>query len=330
MNQETPGASHGQDDFRSEFKRCWRQIPDKGLFFGLLAVWLALFQFLGNSTLGYVNTPSLFLWLEWIYKNAADDEHGRLIPFVVLGLFWWKRQELLAVSKRHWWPALALFCGALLLHVFGFLIQQAQVSVVAFFAGIYALMGLVWGPQWLRASFFPFVLFGFCVPMANLAGIITFPLRLVATKITAVMSQTVLGINVIHDGTRIFDSNGLYQYEVAAACSGIRSLTATLAIAMIYAFMMFKTPWKQLVMVASAFPLAVAANVIRLTTIIVAAEAFGQSAGNYVHHSTWLGLAPYLPAIGGILLLGHWIRDNKAPQPPPPDEPILSGAEQKL
>ena len=35
------------------------------------------------------------------------------------------------------------------------------------FAGIYALMGLAWGRQWLRESFFPFILFIFCVPNDN-------------------------------------------------------------------------------------------------------------------------------------------------------------------
>ena len=31
---------------------CWRRLPNKAFFFLLLAAWLALFQFLGNSISG--------------------------------------------------------------------------------------------------------------------------------------------------------------------------------------------------------------------------------------------------------------------------------------
>jgi len=328
MSDEVP-ISPRPDSLREEFQACWRQMPHKGLFFGLLAGWLALFQFFGNSTLGYVNTPSLFGWMEWIYRNSEDDAHGRLIPFVVLVLFWWKRNDLMAVSKRNWWPAVIVLLLGVLLHMFGFLIQQTQISVVGFFVGLYGLMGLVWGPKFLLASFFPFCLFAFCLPMRNVSEPITFPLRMLATKITSGICHVGLGINVIQDGTRIFDSNGTYQYEVAAACSGIRSLTAIMALSVIYGFVQFKSPWKRIAIIASTLPLAVAANVFRLTTIIIAAETFGQSAGNYVHNSSWMSLLPYLPAMFGILLLGHWLRENKKPREPV-IQPILSVAEKGL
>src|SRR5437867_9356620 len=105
------------------FAACWRRLPDKGLFFGLLAAWLALFHFFGNSTFGYVDTPSLFHWMFNAYNSkspTADDGHGNLIPFVVLGLFWWKRKELLALPMKTWWPGLLLVALALALHVIGY------------------------------------------------------------------------------------------------------------------------------------------------------------------------------------------------------------------
>ena len=92
----------------------------------------------------------------------------------------------------------------------------------------------------------------------------------------------------------------------------MRSLTATVAIALIYAFVAFKSPWRRAIMIASAIPLAVAANVVRLTTIIVASETFGQEAGNYVHNSSWLSLLPYIPAIAGVLFLGHLFREDRS------------------
>ena len=78
---------------------CWQRLPNKTFFLVLLAAWLALFQFLGNSILGYIHTPSLFSWMSESYNSpnpAADDGHGDFIPLLVIGLFWWKRRELLA------------------------------------------------------------------------------------------------------------------------------------------------------------------------------------------------------------------------------------------
>ena len=293
--------------FRDELTYCWDKMPHKGLFFALFGCWLALFLFLGNPTLGYVASPSIFGWLEWVYKKSPDDSHGRLIPLIVLVLCWLKREQLLAVPKQPSWTGVLLLLLALTLHVLGYTVQQPQICLVAFFAGLYAVMGVAWGFQWLKASFFPFFLFGFCVPTANVLVPLAFPLRMKATQITVALCKGLLGIDVLQNGTRILDATGRYQYEVAAACSGIRSLTAITVIALIYAFVAFKKPWQRALMIASAVPFAVVANVARLSSIIVASEAFGPKAGQWVHNSDWVSLAPYIPAIGGMFLLGHLI-----------------------
>ena len=302
--------------------------PGKELFLMLLAAWIALFHFYGNSTLGYVNTPSLFGWWLWVNTRGldgatlwempgrllgSDDVHVWVVPFVVLGLLWHKRRALLSVSKQIWWPALGLLIFALALHVLGYMVQQTRISIVAFFLGLYALSGLVWGAAWLRGIFFPVFLLVFCVPFGNSSEYITFPLRVLATKITVALAGGVLGIDVVQNGTTIWEPGGGFQYEVAAACSGIRSLTAIFALATIYAFMEPRENWERLILMAAAFPLAVIGNVLRLVTIIVAAEAFGQPAGNYVHESGWFSLLPYVPVIVGLLLLGHWLRNPRLP-----------------
>lgn len=318
---ETEGNKPKADSLLAEFQRCWQQLPYKGLFFSIFGTWVLVFHFLGTSTLGYVETPSLFGWLDWVYSRGTtmlawgDDAHGYLIPFIVAVLFWSKRSELLALPKAHWWPALGIVVFASLLHIFGYMVQQARISVVAFFVGFYGITGLVWGFRWLYASFFPFFLFAFCLPLSGgPSEMISFPLRLIATKITAFISQTGLGINVIQDGSRIFDASGSYQYEVAAACSGMRSLTATIAMSVIYAFVALKSPWRRAIMIASAVPFAVAANVVRLMTIIVASEAFGATAGNFVHNSSLFSLLPYIPAFIGVLILGRFLQE-KSPGP---------------
>jgi exosortase len=298
---------------------CWRRLPNKALFFGLLAAWLALFQFLGNAILGYVHTPSLFAWLHDQYDNPnADDGHGKFIPFLVIGLFWWKRRELLAQPLKLWWPGLLILLAALLLHLFGFLVQQTYFSIVALFAGIYGLMGLAWGPDWLRHSLFPFFLFIFSAPLGQRAEIITFPLRQLVTQLSELVAHWVLGINVIRVGTQLFDPSGSYGFDVEAPCSGMRSLIAVFLLATIYGFFVFRSPWKRLLLMALALPFSVLGNLTRMLLIIVAAELGGQAAGNYVHEGGPLGiisLVPYVPAMAGLLLMGRWLENRELKKP---------------
>ena len=84
------------EQFRVEFLECWRKVPNKGFFLILLGAWLVLFQFLGNSTLGYIRTPSLMTWMYVAYvpipqpgeeQQLSEDGHGLIVPLVVLGLF---------------------------------------------------------------------------------------------------------------------------------------------------------------------------------------------------------------------------------------------------
>jgi exosortase len=296
---------------------CWRRLPNKAFFFVLLAAWLALFQFLGNSILGYIHTPSLFSWMYEAYNNntpAADDGHGDFVPFLVIVLFWWKRNELLAQPLSVWWPGLLLLVLAMVLHVMGYVLQQPRISIVALFTGIYGLTGLSWGREWLRRSFFPFFLFVFSIPLGDQAKFITFPLRLLVSQLVEIVSHWILGIGVIRVGTQLFDPSGSYGFDVEAPCSGIRSLVAIFLLATIYGFIAFRSTWNRVFLMALAFPFAVLGNLLRMLCIIIAAELGGQAAGNYVHESTLISLVPYVPAIVGLLWIGRWMEKHAKPE----------------
>jgi exosortase len=314
--------------FLREFSECCQQLPNKAFFFLLAAAWLALFQFLGNSTLGYFRSPSLPYWMCVAFAKGdlleSDDAYGAVVPFAVLILFWMKRKELLALDLRPWWPALLLVGLGLALHTLGYLIQQPRISIVALFTGLYGLMGLAWGPAWLRASLFPFCLFIFCVPLGSLATPITFRLRLLVCHIVQSISHLVLAIDVLRDGTILRDPSGRYEYEVAAACSGLRSLLAILALAVVLAGLFFRTWWKRLLMVAAAVPLGLLGNCLRMLTIIVAAAIGGPDWGRRMHEGGPGGILVallYLPACAGLLLLEHFLRERPPPRAAAPLTP---------
>jgi exosortase len=324
------------EEFRLDFIDSWQKVPNKAFFGILLVGWLALFQFLGNSTLGYAPTPSLFGWMYRAYVGSnndfgADEAYALFIPLVVLGLFWVKRRELLAVPLATWAPGLLLVTLGLVFHVLGYVVQQSRISVVGLFVGLYGIMGVAWGRRFLRASLFPFFLLLFCVPLGSLSEGITFRLRLMVCQLVEVVSHYLLQIDIIRDGTKLVDPTQSYQYEVAAACSGIRSLTATLAFAVILGFFSFRKLWKRTLVIASAFPFAVFGNLLRMLSIVIAAELGGQSWGNYVHEGGPLGifsLMPYIPAFVGLLLLERYLGDSSSKPPPSdrtPNSPLREG-----
>jgi len=296
--------------FLEEFTAFWRILPNKEVFFVLGVSWVALFHFLGNSTFGYVDTGSIFSWMYTAF-NAPDseDSHGNLIPFVVLALIWWKRDVLVGIELKQWRMAFPLIVAAIILHLIGFVAQQPRISVVALFLGLYGIMGLCWGPKWMLNIFFPYFLLAFCVPIGSLADIITFPLRIFVTQIAVGFSSGVLQLDIIREGTLIFDGDRSFQFDVAPACSGIRSLITLFALTTIYGFVSYKAFWRRGVMMLASVPLAILGNVLRITTVIVVGDVYGMDAGVAIEQK--LGFLTFLVAIVGIMVLGHFLNEDR-------------------
>jgi exosortase len=244
-----------------------------------------------------------------------DCGHGILMPFVVAILFWVKRRELAASIADVWWPGLAIVGMALLIHVLGFLAQQPRVSMIALFIGFYGLIGVVWGWRTMWVSTFPMVLFAFCMPLGNFAEVVTLRLRMVSVTLTRMICHEVLDIDVVQIGTKLLDAKGKFDFDVAAACSGIRGLVASLAVATVFAMLAVRSIWKRGLMLLSTVPLAIFGNVLRLTVVVLIGQAYGQTSAKWVHD--WFGYVTYLLVnIGLLLVLAHWLREKPSPKSP--------------
>jgi exosortase len=313
------GDAGSSGHFGQELQSYWMKLPDKAVFLGLLAAWVLLFHFFGWTSAIAGRTDSLFDWMWDKWSDPANDaSHGKLIPWVVLGILWLRRERLIKSVKGVWWPGLVGLALALGLHVVGFLVQQPRLSMVAFFGGAWILAGLVWGMEALKVAFFPFLIFAFCVPMGGtFAQGLTLPLRLLAAKGAFFISKDLLDVSVIREGTKLSDPTGVYgRFDVAAECSGIRSFTALLAITTIFAVLTMRTRWKQAVIIAATIPLALICNILRVTTIVLAANAFEtEQAGRFV--DSYFGYVTYALAIGGVLLLARFLREKPPVRPPP-------------
>jgi exosortase len=289
------------------------------------AAWLALFHFLGNSTLGYIQTESMFGWLQAVYEGGAkqgrDDELGVMIPWLVGAIIVMRRTELAAIPKQPWSPALALIPLGLLLHLSGYLVQQTRLGVVGFLVGFFGIMGLYWGRAWMRGFAFPYLLFFFCVPISVFLDTLTHGLRLLSTLMSTTFCEWVLNMKLERAGTIVLQKASAvtqgFRFDVAPACSGIRSATVVLLLTVTFAFLNFRSPWRRLFLILLSPLFAVLANVIRLIVVFAVAEAAGQAAGEAVE--TKFGFATFLIALGCVFLVARWLREPSSTEPLPAD-----------
>lgn len=299
------------NDFKQALDECARlvaEIPFKWAFCALLAAWALLFHFLGNNTFGYENTASLFSWLFHVYRTSPDDDYCLFIPLIVIILLGFKRRELASVTKQLWWPATALLLLGCLLHFIGYFVQQNRVSLVGFLVGLYGITGMIWGKRWLSGTFFPMFLLLFMVPLGTVQDELTQPLRLLVTKISVTTGDLLLGLGYESRGAMIFTASGAPVFDVAPACSGIRSLISLFALSTIYAFLRFDSAWKRLVLIAAAMPLAVVGNSLRIIIVLIVGEAVSIDAGAMIEQN--LGFLTFLVAFICLFALGRILKEK--------------------
>jgi exosortase len=93
-----------------------------------------------------------------------------------------------------------------------------------------------------------------------------------------------IGVEVLWKGNTIWSAKGAFQFEIAEACSGIRSLVALGMVTAIYAYLTETRQWKRWAIFLASLPLAVLGNIVRVTTIMLVAQAFGQEVAGGLYH----------------------------------------------
>ena len=267
-----------------------------------------IFSAYGNANHGYIDTSSLFVWWvrQWI-EPASELQHAWILLVLSLWIFW--RNLKASPPDNAGRPALATvcLCGALLLHGLAFQMQQARFSIFALLLFIYGLLGLAGGRRWARASVFPLSLMIFAIPLGFLdsAG---FWMRLSVVDASHALAR-LAGLDVLRSGTQLFSAKGGFQYDVAAACSGIRSLQALLALSLVAGYLQLRSPLGRLLAFLLSLPLVYAGNVLRIGVIIFAGAWAGQNAGTRVHNAS--GFIVFAVVLGVLLLCLAWIKRLK-------------------
>lgn len=268
---------------------------------GLLILYL--YGFHGNAEQVQLHGRSAILWMtaRWNSHYETDLSFGWLIPLVSAFVIWSRRKALLEVPVAPDARGYALVILALFFYWAGLQGQQTRLVLFSLLLLLWGIPFTLWGSKVAEQLIFPVTYLSFCVPFSFLYSF-TFPLRLFGAKVSAVMLNG-LGVACIRVGTAIHSAapDG-FHFDVADPCSGLRSILAMTALTAVYAHFTQKGPVRQWLLFLAAFPLAIAANIIRIVMIGVASVAFGQKWATGFYHD----YSSYVFFVSAILLM-RWL-----------------------
>uniref|UniRef100_A0A0Q9YLZ5 Transmembrane exosortase EpsH n=2 Tax=Candidatus Berkiella cookevillensis TaxID=437022 RepID=A0A0Q9YLZ5_9GAMM len=204
------------------------------------------------------------LWQKWM--TSGTYAHGFLIPIVSLYLIWLKKDEVASLTvKPTAWGLLPIVACILLWQAgkFAYVLIVQQLSVVTL---LIALVYLFLGRKIFQSLWFPLAYLYFCIPFGNF---LIEPLQNLTAFIT-VKALMLSGISVYAEGWNITTSRG--SFEVAAACSGIRYLIASIALGIIFAHFAYRTFWRKTLFIGLCIVIPLVGNGIRAYGIIVLAH----------------------------------------------------------
>jgi exosortase len=206
-----------------------------------------------------------FLWERWT-MSVWHNAHGMLVPPVVAFLIYQelRRFEGPAPSASKW--GFALLVPALALHALDAGMHTELLAAASIVMALPGLSLLLLGTERTRAILFPLLFLAAALPIPlSMTEPIHMQLRVLATVSTGWIVP-LLGIPVFVEGTTLHLAAG--PLEVSDACSGFSTLYAAAAVAFLTAHSADTWSRRALVLLCAA-PLAIAANVLRVMTLVV-------------------------------------------------------------
>jgi exosortase len=176
---------------------------------------------------------------------------------------------------------LVLLAGLMLLVVakIGAELFMMRFSMLIVICGLVVYLG---GRELGGITAVPIMYMAFMIPLpAIIWNKIAFPLKLFATSL-AVASINGLAIPVYREGNVLRLANT--TLEVVDACSGLRSLTSLLAISAAFALITDQSRPRKWVLFLSAVPIAIVANVMRLTVTAALSHRYGEGVAQGFMH----------------------------------------------
>ena len=235
------------------------------------------------------------------WTHDPQYSHGFVVPVFALVVLWSRRAMLQRLTWKPAWLGLGLLAVGL---TFRFIAVQSDIEpldALSLLPTAFGLMLLVGGWSALSWAWPALAFLAFMMPLPfTIESALALPLRRVATDMSTYSLQT-LGCPATAEGNIILIED--IRLGVAEACSGLGMLMTFFALATALAMIVNAPLHDRLILIASAIPIAVLANVIRITATGVAYYLGGKDSplARMIYHDLagWL----MMPTALGLLWL---------------------------
>jgi exosortase len=219
----------------------------------------------------------------WTMEIGA---HGPIVLATGAWLLWRKWGAMTEAAKPgNALITIAVTLASLALYVFGRAYDFISLEASGLYGFFLAVLHDRFGLKAMLKNWFPLFYLGLLLPAPGwVIDEFTAPLKLLVSYLaTSIVEQ--FGIPIVRQGVTM--TVGVYQLLVEDACSGMNSLIGLVAITLFYIYLLRNASARYATfLVCLIVPIAIAANVVRIVTLILLTYFFGDAVGQGFLHVT--------------------------------------------
>lgn len=202
-------------------------------------------------------------------KWASSEEYGHafLTVPIILYMVLQRRENLTEEGCRYSAAGLALILLSTALYLFALLTEVHTIITLSMVLTLTGILIYLAGAKLVRILITPLILLLMLIPIPQQLYIqLTFPLQIIVSKISEIIIN-LAGIPIFREGN-IMTIPGK-SFEVAGACSGLRSMITLLTLSFIMGHYMLKKNSTKLILLAASIPTAIVVNIIRVVLTVL-------------------------------------------------------------
>jgi exosortase len=222
------------------------------------------------------------------WSAGSQYSHGYLVPVFAVVLLWLRRDRCAAIVPCFSWWGVAFLTGGVALRFAGEYLYMDWIDAFALLPCLAGLTLLLGGKPALGWAWPAIGFLAFMVPLPYRLEVgMAHPLQRVATLASTYALQT-LSLPALSEGNVIVINET--RIGVVEACSGLSMLVIFFALSTAFGFLIERSLWQKVLLIVSAVPIALIANITRITVTGVMHETVGHEAADAFFHDLagWL------------------------------------------
>jgi exosortase len=202
---------------------------------------------------------------KWL--TLEEYSHAFLTLPILAYMVWFNRAALGGHKVCYSSLGIVLLLISTPFYIFALLTNVHTILFLAMLATTISVVIYLWGIKMVWILFTPLLLLTLLIPVPEqLIVQVTLPLQLMVTKISEAIIQGI-DVPVFREGNILSIPDK--RFEVAEACSGLRSLITLVTLSIIMAYFFLQKNLSKIVLVAVSVPTAILLNVIRILLMVL-------------------------------------------------------------